>query len=311
LSKSKCKDTFVPTNKKQFKMKITVTGSLGNTAKPLTEILVTAGHDVTVVSSNADKKAAIEALGAKAAIGSVKDAGFLSKAFDGADAVYAMTPPNMSGANILTNMKVAGEAFVTALRNAGVKRIVMLTSIGAHLPNGNGPIAGVHAIEQMYNQLEGVSITYLRAGYFYFNFYGNIPMIKGAGIIGANYPATTLMPLVHPHDIAVAAAEELQKQTGGKNVRYIVSDVRPAGDLAKVLGKAIGKEDLPWIEFTDEQSIGGMTEAGISEEMAGLYTEMGAGLRTGKIQADFEKQGSPVTGQTKLEDFAKEFAAGF
>lgn len=292
-------------------MKITVTGSLGNTAKPITEILVAAGHDVTVVSSNADKKAAIEALGAKAAIGSVNDAAFLTQAFEGADAVYAMTPPNMGGANILANMKVAGEAFATAFRNAGVKRVVMLTSIGADLPAGNGPIAGVHAIEQLYNQLEGISITYLRAGYFYFNFYGNIPMIKGGGIIGANYPATTLMPLVHPHDIAVAATEELQKQAEGKNVRYIVSDVRPAGDLAKVLGKAIGKEDLPWIEFTDEQSVGGMTQAGMPEEIAGLYTEMGAGLWAGKIQADFEKQGSPVTGKIKLEDFAKEFAAAF
>jgi uncharacterized protein YbjT (DUF2867 family) len=292
-------------------MKITLSGSLGNTGKPLTQILVAAGHEVTVISSNADKKAEIEALGAKAAIGSVSDAGFLTRAFEGADAVYAMTPPNMGGSNILANMKLAGEAYATAFKNAGVKRVVMLSSVGAHLSSGNGPIAGVHVIEQIYSQLEGVSVTYLRAGYFYLNFYNSIPIIKGAGIIGTNHPAATVIPLVHPRDIAAAAAEELQQPAQGKNVRYIVSDVRPAGDIAKVLGKAIGNESLPWVEFTDEQSLQGMIQAGLPEEIAGLYIEMGAGFRSGKLQADFEKNGSPVTGQTKLEDFAKEFVARF
>ena len=69
-------------------MKITITGSLGNISKPLAKLLIAAGHQVTIVSSNAGKTADIEALGATAAIGSVADAGFLAKAFTGADAVY-------------------------------------------------------------------------------------------------------------------------------------------------------------------------------------------------------------------------------
>ena len=129
--------------------------------------------------------------------------------------------------------------------------------------------------------------------------------------MGSNHPATTMIPLVHPRDIAAAAAEELQRPAQGKNVRYIISDVRPAGDIARVLGKATGNENLPWVEFADEQSLQGMMQAGLPEEIAGLYTEMGAGLRGGKIQADFEKNGSPVTGKIKLEDFVKEFATGF
>lgn len=71
-------------------MKITVTGSLGNISKPLAETLVKAGHEVTIVSSSEDKRQAIESLGAKAAIGSVGDAVFLTQAFTGADAVYTM-----------------------------------------------------------------------------------------------------------------------------------------------------------------------------------------------------------------------------
>ncbi|MRX39017.1 NAD(P)H-binding protein [Flavobacterium sp. LC2016-23] len=292
-------------------MKIILSGSLGNIGKPLTHKLVAAGHDVTVISSSADKKEAIEKAGAKAAIGSVSDAAFLAATFAGADALFAMTPPNLGGSNVISNTVEAGKAFASAIQEAAVKRVVMLSSIGADLPDGTGPIKGLHQIEGVYDQLENTAVTFLRAGFFFTNLYNDVPMIKGAGIMGANYPADAKMPLVHHEDIATAAAEELQKETTGKNIRYIVSDVRTPGEIAKAIGAAIDKADLSWIEFTDEQSLQGMKQAGLPEEIAGLYTEMGSGLRSGKIAADFLKGNFPVDGKIKLEDFAKEFAGKF
>ncbi|MDY0988506.1 NAD(P)H-binding protein [Flavobacterium sp. CFBP9031] len=289
-------------------MKIIISGSLGNIGKPLTAQLVKSGHDVTVISSNADRKDAIENLGAKAAIGSVSDVDFLSKTFTGADALFAMTPPNMGGVNIIKNTTDAGAAFAKAIQETKIKRVVMLSSIGADLPTGNGPIAGLYNIEKIYEKLD-VSITFLRAGYFYFNFFNDIPMIKGAGIMGANFPASNSIPLVHPEDIAAAAAEELQKTQEGKNIRYIISDVKTPSEIVKAFGSAIDKPELPWIEFTDEQYFGGMTQAGVPEEMAGLYTEMGTGLRNETIAADFLNNDGNATGKIKLEDFAKEFAS--
>ena len=292
-------------------MKITVTGSLGNIGKVLTEILVKQGHHVTVVSSQPDRKESIETLGAAAAIGSVSDTSFLTTAFAGAEAIFAMTPPNLGGSNIIANTVAAGKSLAKAIENAGVRRVVMLSSIGADLPTGNGPIAGLHHIENLYRQLDGVSVTFLRAGFFYSNYYGNVGMIKGAGILGANYPGTVHIPLVHTNDIATVAAEALQLNASDKQVQYVVSDVRTGADVAAAIGAAIGKPDLPWIEFTDEQSKAGMLQAGLPEEIAGLYTEMGTGFRLGHIAADFEKQGSPVVGKIKLAEFAKEFAGRF
>lgn len=51
-------------------MKIIVTGSLGHISKPLAEKLLQQGHGVTVVSSNPERQQEIEALGARATIGS-------------------------------------------------------------------------------------------------------------------------------------------------------------------------------------------------------------------------------------------------
>ncbi|TPG45179.1 NAD(P)H-binding protein [Flavobacterium pectinovorum] len=292
-------------------MKITILGSLGNIGKPLTKKLIASGNQITVISSNADRTEAIETLGAKAAIGSVSDAAFLKSTFAETDAIFALTPPNMGGSNIIENTTDAGKAIATAIKEAGIKRVVMLSSIGADLPNGTGPITGLHNIEKIYEILENVSVTFLRAGFFYTNLYNDVPMIKGAGIIGSNYAAETKIPFVHPENIATAAAEELQKTTSGKNIRYIVSDVRTPNEVAKVLGLAIDKPELPWVEFTDEQALGGMKQAGLPDEIAGLYAEMGAGLRSGKIQEDFLTNKISVDGKTKLEDFAKEFAERF
>lgn len=136
-------------------------------------------------------------------------------------------------------------------------------------------------------------------------------MIKGGGIIGANYPALQEMLLVHPEDIAAAAAEELQQSATGQQVRYVVSDIRTTAEVAAALGNAVGIPALPWVEFTDEAALQGMINAGLPEEFAGLYTEMGVGLRNGSIMADFRKRSAQATGNIKLEDFAKEFAERF
>lgn len=292
-------------------MKIIITGSLGNVAKPLAQQLIAEGHDITVISSNESKKNEIETLGAKAAIGSITDLDFLVKTFEGVDAAFLMTPPNMGFENIVENTINAGKNYAETTRQTGVKKVVMLSSIGVESPVENGPIKGLHFIEKFYNELENTSVTFLRAGYFYINFFNDIPLIKNAGIIGANYPENTEIPLVHPKDIAKAAAEELTTNSEGKTIRYIVSDVRPASDLAKVFGTEIGKPELPWVEFKDEESLNGMLQAGLPQEIAELYTEMGLGLRKGVVQKDFIEHGAVVDGEIKLEEFASEFADKF
>jgi uncharacterized protein YbjT (DUF2867 family) len=292
-------------------MKIIITGSLGNVAKPLSQQLIAEGHDITVISSNPSKKSEIEALGATPAIGSITDLDFLTATFEGADAAFLMTPPHIGFENIVENNISVGKNYAEAISKTGVKKVVMLSSVGADSPVGTGPIKGLHHIEKLYSMLENTSVVFLRAGYFYINFFNDVPLIKNAGIIGGNYAENVSIPLVHPIDIAKAAAEELVKNSDGKKVRYIVGDVRPAGDFAKVLGSAIAKPELPWVEFKDEESLTGMLQAGLPQEIAELYVEMGKGMRTGVVQADFIKDGSPVDGKVTLEEFAKEFAKHF
>jgi len=288
-------------------MKIIVTGSLGNISKPLANQLVANGHEVTIVSSDANKVNEIEALGAKAAIGSIADADFLAQTFAGADAVYTMIPPNFAAANYRKYVGDSGKTYAEAIKKAGIKRIVNLSSIGADIDGGTGQISGVHDAEIELNKLEDVAIKHVRAGFFYTNFYNNIPMIN-QGLMGSNYNSQTRLVMTHPQDIANIVAEELQHSFTGKSVRYAVSDDRTFDEIVKVIGAAVSKPDLKWVEFTDEQSYDGMLQGGLSPELARNFTEMGTAIRSAILWKDFDATGGKISGKIKLEEFAKELA---
>ena len=291
-------------------MKYVVLGSLGNISKPLAQKLIDAGHSVTIISSKAEKTSQIEALGAKAAIGSVEDIGFLTKTFTGADAVYTMVPPNFGAGDWKKYIAGIGENYAAAIQAAGVKNVVDLSSIGAHMPDGCGPVSGLYFAEKALNGIDGVNVKHLRAGFFFQNFFGNIGMIKHMGIIGGNYGDGTTLTLVHTDDIADAAAEELLGLSfKGKSIRYVIGDEKTTNQVAAILGKAIGKPELPWIDFKDEDTFAALVQAGLSEEIAKNYAEMGAAMRSGEMASEYNSNKPTVFGKTKLEAFAPVFAA--
>ena len=291
-------------------MKYVITGSLGNISRPLAEKLVAAGHSVTVVSSKADKNVQIEALGAKAAIGSVEDVAFLTSTFSGADAVYTMVPPNFGAADWKKYIGGIGENYAEAIHASGVKHVVNLSSIGAHMPEGCGPVSGLYFVEKALNALESVNVKHLRPGFFYPNFLGNAGMAKHMGVIGGNYGEGTTLTLVYPGDIADAAAGELLKLNfRGKSIRYVMSDEKTTHQVAEILGKAIGKPELQWVNFKDEETLGGMIQAGMPEEIAKNFAEMGGAIRSGEMMSDYFKNKPAEFGKTKFETWAPVFAA--
>ncbi len=298
-------------NKNEIFMKIIVTGSLGHIGKPLAEELVQKGHMVTVISSKPEKQKDIAALGAVAAIGSLEDADFLASAFTGADAVYAMVPPNYTVPDIRTYYQKLGSNYAGAVQRSGVKRLVHLSSYGAHLDKGTGFTLGAHDAEGILDELSDVAVTHLRPSYFYYNFYNFVDMIKAAGFIGANYGGDDKIVMVAPSDIAAAAVEELETPATGRKVRYVASDEHTADEIAHILGEAIGKPDLKWVTFTDKQTQSAMEEKGMPPHIAANFVELGASIHSGALREDYDLHQPTVMGKVKLQDFAKEFAAAF
>lgn len=291
-------------------MKVTVTGSLGNISRILIEKLVSGGHEVKVITSNTDRSKEIEQLKAFPLVGSVEDAEFVKKAFAGSDAVYLMIPPNFGATDLKQYIKTVGEQYANALKETGVKYAINLSSIGAHLENGLGPTGSNFYVEQKLNELPDVHVLHLRPGMFLTNFYGAVPIIRHQHMLGNNFDGTISLPLTHPKDIAAAAFSALNDlSVSGKQVQYIVSDEKNGLEIAQILGAAVGKPDVNWVEFSDEQLLGALVQSGFSEQMAKVYMiEIGVALRDGSFMEDYNKNRSRSVGGTTLQDFSKEFA---
>jgi uncharacterized protein YbjT (DUF2867 family) len=292
-------------------MNYVITGGAGNISAPLVKNLLAAGKRVTVVGRNADNLKELTQAGATAAIGSVEDVDFLTRTFKDADAVYTMIPPKWDAPQWKKHIGKIGENFATAIKGSSVKYVVNLSSIGAHLPDGVGPVSGLYLAENALNKLEGVNILHLRPSYFYHNLLSNVGLVKQAGIMGGNFAIdNNKFPIVDPQDISAAAFEELTSlKFTGHSVRYVVSDEVSTDAIAKAIGSAIGKPDLAWVKFPDDQALQGMLQAGLSKEVAENYVEMGVALHSGKMAEDYWKNRTAKLGKVKLNDFAKVFAA--
>jgi uncharacterized protein YbjT (DUF2867 family) len=296
---------------KKRKMKVVVTGSLGNISKPLAKELVEKGHAVTVISSKPEKQKDIEALGATAAIGSLDDVDFLASTFTGADAVYTMVPPNYAVPDMRAYYRKIGNSYAQAIRQVGIKRVVNLSSYGADLDKGTGFILGAYDVEGILNELADVSITHLRPTYFYYNLYIFVDMIKEMGFIGANYGGDDKLVMVAPVDIAAVAAEELVILDAVQTIRYVASDDLSASEVAHRLGAAIGKPDLKWVTFTDEQAKSGFEDRGVPAYLAANFIDLGASIHSGAMRRDYDLNKPTAIGNVKLDGFAREFAAAF
>jgi uncharacterized protein YbjT (DUF2867 family) len=291
-------------------MNYTITGGAGNISKPIALHLLKQGHSVSVISRNKENLQELIRAGAKPLIGSVEDLAFLKLAFKDADAVYTMVPPVWDAADWKAHIGQIGENYAAAIASNKVKYVVNLSSVGAHLPDGVGPVSGLYRAEQALNALEGVNIVHLRPAYFFANLLSNIGMIRQMNIIGGNTgSANAKQVLVDTADVSLIAGDILDRlDFTGHSIRYIAGEEPSNGTIARILGDAIGKPELPWVEFTDEQSLQGMIAAGLSEEVARNYTEMAAAIRNGNMNEDYWKHRPAALGKTTLTDFAKSFA---
>ena len=162
-------------------MKFVVTGAAGHVSKPLTELLLNKGHDVTVVGRSPKNLEGLVKLGANTAIGDMSDVAFLTEAFKGADGVYLMLPPMWDSDDQKKQSIQYAENFSSAIRANGVKNAVFLSSYGAHRLHDAGAISGMGLAEVVLNKLDGVNVLSLRAGYFYSNLLLSLDLVKTAG----------------------------------------------------------------------------------------------------------------------------------
>jgi uncharacterized protein YbjT (DUF2867 family) len=290
---------------------IAVMGAAGNTGRVVAEALLAKGEKVRVLGRDAGKLEAFRARGAEVVAGDAADAGFLAKAFASAEAAYTLIPPDMAVPAFRAYQDRIGAAIAKALREAKVRRVVLLSSLGAEHPAGTGPIAGLFAQEARLREL-GIDALFLRAGYFYENTFASLPLVRHQGMNGGALAPDVPVAMVATRDIgAAAAAALLARDFSGPTVRDLVGPRDyTLREVTRVLGAAIGKPDLAYVQFPYDAFAGALVQAGLSPDLAGQYAEMSRALNEGRIRPT-QGRTPRTTGTTTFEEFAPALAAAY
>jgi len=291
---------------------IAVMGASGNTGGRISEQLLQRGEKIRALGRSSQRLAGLERKGADRRTGDATDAAFLTGAFRDADAVYTLLPPDPQSRDLRKTWDHEGEAIVKAVRDGGVRYVVFLSSIGADLPAGTGPVAGLHAQEERLRRLPGVNALILRPAYFFENFYATLGLIKHQGINGGAVAPDLRLPMIATRDIADVAARALKaRDWTGVVVRELLGprDITFA-EATRIIGALIGKSDLKYVQFPYADFASSLVQMGISVNVAGLYAEMASAFNDGKIKSREGRKPENTT-PARFEDFAEDLARAY
>ncbi len=287
-----------------------ITGATGNIGRLITEKLLTEGHHVRAIARTAEKLQALVDQGAEARSGSLEDTSYLTEAYRGVDGVFAMTPPDFQSNDYRAFQIKASKSHVAALKSSGVKNVVALSSIGAHLTEGAGIVQGLHDFEQQLSQLNDVNVLVLRPAYFMENIYWQMDVIKNMGICGSPIAPDVSQPMVATKDIAAAAAKHLSSlDIEGHAIEYVLGQRNlNYTEVTRALAKALNKDDLKYVQFPYEDARSSMVQMGLTENAADLLIGLAKAMNSGDILSHYQRTPENTT-ETSIEEFAQGFAA--
>ena len=284
-------------------MTIVINTPNSHIGRRVTERLLDSEMTVDIITRNPDKVRDLAAQGASLIVGSCDDEELLGRAFDGAEAVFWLTPPAYRPDYEAWVRATASKA-ATALHDARVEHVVNVSSIGAHAGPETGPIAFLGDVESILSEASP-NVVHLRPGSFMENHLADVPTIAGAGAIYSPLPPNAPMATIATRDIADVAATYLlgANWTGQK-----VHELRGPRDLtgvesASLIAKGIDKP-VKYVEVSIEQAREAMAQAGLPDFVVDLYSEMLVAMKEGRIVPE-QPRTPETTTTTGLVQFAR------
>lgn len=290
-----------------------ILGATGRIGSVIANTLLAKGEKVRVVGRSSGKLQPFVDKGAVPFPADVRDAGAVSKAFSGARAAFLMVPPDPTAQDYRAQSEQTSDALASAVQESGLKYAVNLSSIGAQVESGTGPISGLHSAEKKLNRIASLHVLHLRPAYFMENELQGIEIIKNFGIFGSALKPELKLPMIATRDIGAYAAERLLKlDFSGKSTQELLG----AGELKRtevtaIIGRAIGKPELSYVQFPYAQVEQVLQQNGIAAKTARQFIEMYQAFNDGIVVAE-EPRTAGNTTPTTFEQFAREvFAPAF
>jgi len=286
--------------------KYVILGASGNTGSIVANSLLSKGTQVRVVGRDAQRLQRFVRKGAEAFTAELNDSAALSKAFSGAHAAYLLLPPITSR----EDQERESDAIAKAVKDSGLRYAVYLSSYGAHVPEGTGPVTGLHSSEQKLNAISGLNVLHLRAAYFMENNLAAIGMIRAMGIFGHALLPDLKLPMIATRDVGDYAAQRLlDLDFSGKQTRELLGERDLSmTEATAAIARGIGKPDLRYQQFPYDQMQQALMQMGMPSKKAAVYIEMFQAINTGVLAA-LEPRSPQNTTPTSFETFVQDIFA--
>ncbi|HXO05472.1 MAG TPA: NmrA family NAD(P)-binding protein [Candidatus Sulfotelmatobacter sp.] len=283
-----------------------ISGASGNTGSIIANSLLSRGKKVRVIGRDAGRLQSFVRKGAEAFTADLSDAAALTKVFSGASAAYLMLPPITSR----EDQERESDAIAKGVKESGLRYAVHLSSYGAHVPEGTGPVTGLHNAEQKLNAINGLNVLNLRAGYFMENNLAAIGTIQKMGVFAHVLLPDLKMPMIATRDVGDYAAQRLlDLDFSGKQTRELLGERElTMTEVTAVIGRGIGKPDLRYVQLSYEQMQQGLMQMGFSPKKAAVYIEMFTAVNIGVLAAQ-EPRSPENTTPTSFETFVQDVFA--
>jgi len=292
---------------------IVITGATGNTGATAAEALLAKGEKIRVIGRDAARLERFAAKGAETFIGNAESAEEMARAFEGAEAVYLVIPQALQREDFRAYQERISDAYASAVRKNGVKYAVALSSIGAQHAEKVGPIVGLHNMEEKLNRIASLNVLHLRPTHFMENLLMSIDGIRMMNVLPGSAPADAPTAMIATRDIGNYAAKRLAaRDFSGRSTQELLGprDVTMR-DCAAVLGHAIGKPNLGYVQMPMALLESALTGMGLPKSSAALVIEMWTSANEGLL-APQEARSEENTTPTTLAQFAEEiFAPAF
>jgi uncharacterized protein YbjT (DUF2867 family) len=229
----------------------------------------------------------------------------LVNAFEGGTTAFLLTPENPSTHDIIGDTRQIIANYKRAIELSGIKRIIGLSCVGAHIDDNTGNILQSRMLEQAFDDLP-VEKLFIRPSYFYSNWLGYIETMQEASLLPTFFPAELKIEMNAPTDVACFIAEAMLHPTkvAAKQVieltgpqQYSAADV--ASVFSQLLGKIVKPQPIP-----KEQWETTLLSAGFTANTASHLSAMTAAVVDGL--ATLEDEAKAVKLPTSLYEYLSE-----
>jgi len=226
-----------------------ITGITGNVGGEVARSLLAVNQTVRAVVRDGRKGIAWGQRGCEVALADIRDSAALAVAFQGADGVFVLVPPNFDPAPGFPEAQATAAILRSALDHARPPSVVYLSTIGAQAAHAN--LLTQHSIiEQVLGDLP-IPITFLRPAWFMENSAWDLAPARAQGVIPSFLqPLDKPLPMVATADIGRVAAELLQQTSRGHRVvelegphRVTPNDI--AATFSHLLNRPVRMEAVP------------------------------------------------------------------